>query len=383
MNFKNWFLKNESIAYQPENWTKFFRQTINKLKFFEAKYNQEYLNEINNQLKNLEENYCTNSERNFIIASQDFIKFIIYVINNSEYLPSNIILKIYNSEIMYYEMHKYMIKYFLENHLINLQNYQNNYEEFLNDFNAIDFKSICGDEYYAETNPFYEKIKIVIKDFLVYINAFKNFAEKYLLSISIANKEKKQYYDSSVSERETFPPHEDFEYLYHASTNLPAILKTGFKYRDELTSSAGLGGGPSDLISFTSNLNIAKAIANTIKQLVKIAKGELTLDTIIQRYKRLNLITDEDVKKKKINFENNDREVAFSLFRQVLRRGEEKGLRYDPFLYSPDIENFAKINTNDIGIIKAKIDMSKVKTYNKSEEEYRVPKEAIISFEKY
>lgn len=98
MNFKNWFLKNESIAYQPENWTKFFRQTINKLKFFEAKYNQEYLNQITNQLKNLEENYCTNSERNFIIASQDFIKFIISIIKNSEYLPSNIILKIYNSE---------------------------------------------------------------------------------------------------------------------------------------------------------------------------------------------------------------------------------------------------------------------------------------------
>ena len=44
---------------------------------------------------------------------------------------------------------------------------------------------------------------------------------------------------------------------------------------------------------------------------------------------------------------------------------------------------FSKTNINDIGVIKAKIDMSKVKSYHLREEEYRVPKEAIISFEKY
>ena len=44
---------------------------------------------------------------------------------------------------------------------------------------------------------------------------------------------------------------------------------------------------------------------------------------------------------------------------------------------------FSRTNINEIGVIKAKIDMSKVRSYHVGEEEYRVPKEAIISFDKY
>ena len=119
-----------------------------------------------------------------------------------------------------------------------------------------------------------------------------------------------------------------------------------------------------------------------MKQAVKIAKGETSSEDIIKRYKRLNLITDKEIEGSKINYKD-DKNIAFELFRLANFRRDTKGLRYDPWFGNDNFNMFSKTNINDIGVIKAKIDMSKVKSYHLREEEYRVPKEAIISFEKY
>ena len=73
--------------------------------------------------------------------------------------------------------------------------------------------------------------------------------------------------------------------------------------------------------------------------------------------------------------------MAFCLFIRAMSNADEKGLRYNPFGTSR-LDPFFKTNINDIGVIKAKIDMSKVRSYLPAEEEYRIPKEAIMSFEK-
>jgi hypothetical protein len=74
--------------------------------------------------------------------------------------------------------------------------------------------------------------------------------------------------------------------------------------------------------------------------------------------------------------------MAFCLLNSAMTMADLKGLRYNPF-GTTRLEPFFKTNINDIGVIKAKIDMSKVRSYLPAEEEYRIPKEAIISFEKY
>ena len=92
-------------------------------------------------------------------------------------------------------------------------------------------------------------------------------------------------------------------------------------------------------------------------------------------------ITEKDIEDQKRDYKD-DKRIAFELFRLANLRRDEKGLRYDPWFGFHNFENFANTNPNDIGVIKAKIDMSKVKSYHFAEEEYRVPKEAIVSFEK-
>ena len=54
--------------------------------------------------------------------------------------------------------------------------------------------------------------------------------------------------------------------LYHTTTNLSGIKKEGIKSRSELNQDFGhgLGGGPSDIISFTTDISVAKAIKKSI-----------------------------------------------------------------------------------------------------------------------
>jgi hypothetical protein len=373
MNFKPWLLQLEAIEYQPDNWEKFNRQFYNKFKLFENKYNQEFLQDLSKQAYELEKDYCLSAEKRFYDNAVSYIDHIKYILQESYYTPSVRIKNISASNC--YDVNDYLKKYntiFIrvtdnEDHK---KNYFDAYQDFLNILNTTDVADLCSQEHYDKTIKLFKTIEKLVNDFQEYVKNMQIVNQKYKTRCQVA------------LNRDKLLPHEDFETLYHATSNLPSILSQGFKYKKELTSPTGLGGGVEDLISFTSNPNIAKVIVSALKQAVKIAKGEISSEDVIKRYKRLNLITEKDIEDQKRDYKD-DKRIAFELFRLANLRRDEKGLRYDPWFGFHNFETFANTNPNDIGIIKAKIDMSKVKSYHPAEEEYRVPKEAIVFIEKY
>lgn len=382
MNFKHWLKLSEAIEYQPENWLKFTRQMTNKFKKFETQYTQEFFQKLKKEIQRLEDDYCSNRERNLLIYAGDYVSFIARIFedwyksasNEMEYISNSKCGEIsqriekYNSAFVYVKDHP---------------DHRKNYQEVLNDFESeTSYRYNCGEERYQEVMPIINTVKKLVKDFDEYLNNTKIVTDKNKIRCYVYYKRLEKGGASDLKDRSDFPPHQDIEYLYHATSNLPAILSQGFKYKSELESPTGLGGGESDVISFTSNPNIASTIASALKQAVSIAKGTISLQDVINRYKRLNLITDNDIEESKREF-TKDHEVAFKLFRLANLRREQKGLRYDPWFGFHNFEAFSKANLNDIGVIKAKVDMSKVRSYHPAEEEYRVPKEAIIEIERY
>ena len=382
INFKKWLVKSEAIEYQPENWMKFHRQMTNKFKKFEEKYTQEFFQKIKKEIKRLEDDYCSDRERNFLIYAGSYVSFIAKIFEEDLYKSaSNEMEYIANSKCgeltRKIDKYKSVFVYAKDD-----THYREYYEEFLNEFESqTSYRDNCGEERYEEVMTIVNTVKKLVSDFDEYINNTKIVTEKHKIRCYVYYKRYDKGGSSYLKDRIDFPPHQDVEYLYHATSNLPAILSQGFKYKKELDFPTGLGGG-NNLISFTSNPSIAKLIASFLKQAVKIAKGETSSEDIIKRYKRLNLITDKEIEGSKINYKD-DKNIAFELFRLANFRRDTKGLRYDPWFGNDNFNMFSKTNINDIGVIKAKIDMSKVKSYHLREEEYRVPKEAIISFEKY
>jgi len=381
INFKEWLVKSEAIEYQPDNWLKFHRQMTNKFKKFEEKYTQEFFQKIKKEIKRLEDDYCSDRERNFLIYAGSYVSFIAKIFEEDLYKSaSNEMEYIANSKCgeLTRKIEKYNSVFVYAKDDAHYREY---YEEFLNEFESqTSYRGNCGEERYQEFMPTFNTIKNLVKDFDEYINNTKIVTEKHKIRCYVYYKRYDKGGTTYLKDRSDFPPHQDVEYLYHATSNLPAILSQGFKYTKELDYPAGLGGSEDYVISFTSNPNIAKSIASLLKQSVKIAKGEISSEDIIKRYKRLNLITDKEIESCK--YHQDDKEMAFCLFIRAMSNADEKGLRYNPFGTSR-LDPFFKTNINDIGVIKAKIDMSKVRSYLPAEEEYRIPKEAIISFEKY
>tara|TARA_Y100000034_G_scaffold115046_1_gene151818 strand:+ start:2854 stop:3828 length:975 start_codon:yes stop_codon:yes gene_type:complete len=72
--------------------------------------------------------------------------------------------------------------------------------------------------------------------------------------------------------------------LYHVTTARDDVLSGGVKTRDELSQSMGLGlgGGTSDTISFTDDIEVARAIKNSILDGMKVARSETTIERMIE-----------------------------------------------------------------------------------------------------
>lgn len=70
--------------------------------------------------------------------------------------------------------------------------------------------------------------------------------------------------------------------LFHATTDKAGVCAEGLKPRCELEQKCGLGGGPDDTVSFTTNPKLAKDIALDLQTMVGIANGTLTFDNITE-----------------------------------------------------------------------------------------------------
>lgn len=216
------------------------------------------------------------------------------------------------------------------------------------------------------------------------------------------------------------PEHEDVEVLYHASVNAKELLVDGFDDRQDKGDSMGLGGSQGNLISFTSDLYIAKEIARSLKEVVGIAKGvygvkdvldwarddglldtvkrkydELLGDIAREMYKKANpdafgiisglkRLQDGEVDRQEALKRLYTRKTAFELYRYYLTFNED---RYNPvYMMWGSIEDYLKrlsrVNPKSVGVIAAKIDMSKVEDYKPAEREYRVPPEGVLDVTK-
>jgi hypothetical protein len=72
--------------------------------------------------------------------------------------------------------------------------------------------------------------------------------------------------------------------LYHATTAATAVEEDDLKTRDELgqASGRGIGGGASNTVSFTTDPVIAEAVANGLREMRRVAQGELTAAMLIE-----------------------------------------------------------------------------------------------------
>lgn len=92
---------------------------------------------------------------------------------------------------------------------------------------------------------------------------------------------------------------------YHATSDKHSVCSEGLKPRCELEGGeykCGLGGGPSELISFTTDEKVAENITQETKRLIMIANGEYNWDNIDELVSRDYLEKDKALKSYQDNF---------------------------------------------------------------------------------
>lgn len=198
------------------------------------------------------------------------------------------------------------------------------------------------------------------------------------------------------------PAHEKTETLYHATVSVSKLLKEGFKTRKELGDRGALGGGPNDLISFTSDPAIADSIVWVLRRAIEISNGKFNLANLIKLAKHFGTDPEEIIEftrnshrgigrytnysdygtkaKKFYPTEKERREWMFNAFRYLMVKQSKI---YDPWLAFVNTDDFEKLDAKDVGIVAAEVDMSKVSEYLTSMEELRVPKDAILRVWRY
>jgi len=202
------------------------------------------------------------------------------------------------------------------------------------------------------------------------------------------------YGQTDRHKRDTKP----IEVLYHATANVRQILQDGLKSRSELDGKGKLGGGVSDLVSFTSDLQIAVAIANALITAAKVVNGEITFQDIMDRavkqgvdltgsqpYRDLQM----DQKRResgwkpegKFAYMHQDESYAFSLLRYYLGRAQEKNILYDPFFSNVDIKDLEGLDEKEIGVVACRVKMDNAK-FEAGMQEFRVPSRDILRCKK-
>lgn len=378
MNFKKWLI-NEALEYQPENWTQFIRKTKNKLSLIERELSSDQLKNFLNDLNNVNKDNFTTRMDQLFDAAFDLIEKYAKILENVEKLhnkPIEIIDDMARETCIKIDFNRTFkaAKDLLKTTFLN--NYYNECLDMFIEQEEI-LKTVTDEESYQIIKNVIRKVARIFKLIDKYIEIIENFENKFKFRCKILLGAQGRMSDLFYT-RDVFPPHEDFEIMYHATTNAPAIMREGFKTREQLRKQGlggGLGGGPEDVVSFTANPKIAERIAQAMKYTIKIAKGEITDQDVIKKYNRFGILKPKDLEDN--SHKEGTKEKALWLFRLAQGRMDEKGLAYDPWIAFPDMELLAKLDPNNIGIIQAKIDMSKVKQYLPAEEEYRVQLDGI------
>lgn len=203
----------------------------------------------------------------------------------------------------------------------------------------------------------------------------------------------KKYYGGEDSK----PKHSKLETLYHATPYVSEILQSGFKTKSELGNQQALGGSTQlsdkdwrkEALSFTGDIQIARAIVKSLVEVIKISKGQMKLGDVIRMFKAETPQTDKFGAAFKSRVSNwmmdyrhdpsGNPSQVFELYKRFL--GTTK-LRYNPLFFGVDIKDFENLNEKNVGIIAAVVQMDKVGMYLSAMEEFRVPKEAILKIKR-
>jgi hypothetical protein len=141
------------------------------------------------------------------------------------------------------------------------------------------------------------------------------------------------------------PEHNENETLYHATAYVPEILRDGFQ-AEPPEDRRGLGNyGRVVTISFTHDLEIARNIMRSLKEMWMIAHGELT---------------------------------GSALYRYWLAHSK---LRSDPMMTSPEqvIEMMTNRDLTDIGVLACDVRLEPDDRYLIGEAEFRLPPDRVLS----
>jgi len=183
--------------------------------------------------------------------------------------------------------------------------------------------------------------------------------------------------------KEYRPEHGATETLYHATAYVRDLVQNGFS--PELPDGRrGLGNlGHQNLISFTHDLELARNIMRTLKEMWMIAHGQLT-GTQILGWARTEGIEAEVTKSwshltgGEIPKRNADPKRVALLYRYWLAHTK---LRSDPVMVSPEktIELLVKQDIADIGVLACEVQLEKSDQYLYGESEFRVAASKVIS----
>lgn len=233
-----------------------------------------------------------------------------------------------------------------------------------------------------------KKTKEIFKNIAKYVHEVSKVERHLEASVDYRNREEEAYYKSSGGRAGIMPKTNPVEVLYHATPFLKEIQAQGFKVGEK----KALGGDTSGGISFTADFDIASEIARNFKEVIAIARNQKGPEDVLRLAKSkgvdlskagpyFDYMHQKDLDAKgiprKTDTYSQDRYYAFELFRHYVSLSPH---RYDPLFFGVRVNDFENFDPRNVGVIQAKVDMSKVIEYLSSMEEYRIPPEAILSF---
>ena len=324
----------------------YLRQIFSSIRLRDLNYwRNVYLKDVKEQIERLErigKELLTTK-----LYTLDYFRFFIGSLQEIERMLRSM-LKLISTELSYSETHEERYSYYLR------------YPD----------ENISDGKLYFAILKLPQELEEILKEIKYYLPALEENA---------------RVFTSNMYGKEDDPPKsESEEFLYHTTINADKIFSTGFSRQNVKTE--GLGGSQETRsgkksISFTYDLFVAKEIARCLKEAILIAKGKVDgydilewstnqeeiLQSMTEIYHKFDLSTAKD---------------SFNLYRIYLALNKN---RYDPLFFGSAqefISIFGTKNQQDVGIIKAKIDMTNQDiAYFQAMKEYRVPPEAVISIE--
>jgi hypothetical protein len=248
------------------------------------------------------------------------------------------------------------------------------------------------------------KLKSVYDAVLYYVRLMKRVGRATRAFMASRDHKVQSFY--SGMDRKMIPNSGGVEVLYHATPYVREILREGFKTKKDLGNRESLGGETSGGISFTADINVAREIVKCLKETIGIAKGRIKVNDVLRMIGsekakgKMPWALEDYVNKAKQRqwqwgnprtrelskqtgipmlgkpYEINDSKEVFNLYKKYLAWSDK---RYDPGFFGVGINSFEAMDEGNVGVVAAKVDMTKIISYHQAMEEYRAPIDSILS----